>query len=1438
MAPRPPTASPESPRSDGPPPGPGATRRERLEALRDRLVGLNHHSRTLRLSRCTKSGAFDLSHLQQERPAAFTALVDVLGRRDDAEVELIEQRPTDEEGAVIERSLASLAAKARDAWLETGVWDLAVGWPFLEGRGADGTWIRAPLLIYPARLQLVTKGRYHWRLALGGLPYLNPALPPTLSRLAGCELTWEQLLANDDDRVFAADEPTWAGIDHTLRAAGVPLAPAGALASALSRVLPRSADQIGGLPVARFHLDNLMVLGRFPPSGSSVVADFDALLDGPLDDTTLGRAADLLSVDEPLDPTLGGAWGGARELSAQVLQHLPLPSDSSQDRVLAWSQGAGGRGLVVQGPPGTGKSQLIANLVAASLAAGQRVLVVCEKRAALDVVAARLAGVGLGEPLAVVHDVSADRARLCRALVETIERAIGDQDDAPPAVPDNVVLGRMRTRLEMTQQAYDALTAAPDGQLDLATLYLRRLADPPRPLPDLAGAGADVSERDAHDYLPRLEAFASTCRALAAPHPLHQRTDFGSFVDADLLRHHAFIETWLGELRGLERAGAHLTERQRDELRPAFDTAATVLELLDRGDAARQHRFALFWGWTGGHAMTGEWSQVLGRLQSARASLADAPRELMTVEPAELRGWIDSFGRLTSLRLRWYRWALPGFWRLRALVGHVQERCPSFVGRWPLVVSAGQPEAPLTAVARDALGWQQLNADMPLDNPFLDFGFQGEVAEIDAAIESLTSHTDLVRAVHRLREALIPFGGPFRAVTAFVQGSDLADEPFIRAALAEYRAQRAFAALTNRLDDAEGALDAGILGQLRERLDLARRGHIGEAVAHAQELEAAWVDAPEAARIDRLLADEPAWARRFLCRWNPPTANLQRSGQDAVSALERDWIATRLGGRSRAFVEAALVEDALLDELAADLAGVQAFASARIVGLYRQRIHTLLGDEGRARRCRLLLSEARKRRRRLTLRQLAERFFDDSLAALRPVWLCSPDSVASLFPLQRDLFDLVIFDEASQCPVESVLPAFVRARRVLIAGDEQQMPPSRFFAASHGVDDEDGDESALLRTESLLGLARIAYPSTTLTWHYRSRHESLIAFSSRTFYGGRLVTAPRPDPPSAPEVEGLHWHRVAGAWEDRCNAVEAAAVVDRVVDLICARGPDGVPPSVGVVTFNLQQAELIERLLQERTADDQRCRDALDRDAGRPPSDQLFVRNLENVQGDERDVIVFSIGYGPSPDDGAIHARFGPVGQRGGEKRLNVAITRARIGVHIVASFDPSQLDVSGTKNPGPKLLLAYLAYARACAQGDAVQAAGALDRAAAVVGAQADDHDPVARQRSATEDQAIAWVAGQLRARGLNVAERVGMARRKIDLAVARDPGGRPIAVDLSLFLSESDPLARDVYMRSYWRRLGWRVLRVTAGMCADDGEAALARVETAIAASDGQEV
>ncbi|MDH5609322.1 MAG: AAA domain-containing protein, partial [Cyclobacteriaceae bacterium] len=318
-----------------------------------------------------------------------------------------------------------------------------------------------------------------------------------------------------------------------------------------------------------------------------------------------------------------------------------------------------------------------------------------------------------------------------------------------------------------------------------------------------------------------------------------------------------------------------------------------------------------------------------------------------------------------------------------------------------------------------------------------------------------------------------------------------------------------------------------------------------------------------------------------------------------------------------------------------------------------------------------LLHQVTKKKKIWPLRRVISEFSDE-LFQLLPCWMASPESASAIFPMEK-MFDLVIFDEASQCFAERGIPAMFRGRQVVIAGDSMQLKPSDLYRVKWEEDADDLPPD--LEIDSLLDLSINYLPQVMLQGHYRSRSIDLIGFSNRHFYKNGLQMIPDRLYANAAKP-ALEYIKLDGCWEKNANLAEAEEVVFQIGNL-STQYPD---KTIGIVTFNVSQQELILDLLEKRLSD-----------GGKLPED-LFVKNIENVQGDERDIIVFSTAYAPDKD-GKLQLRFGLLNQQGGENRLNVAITRAREKVILISSILPGQLHVESTRNEGPKLLKEYLSY-------------------------------------------------------------------------------------------------------------------------------------------------
>ena len=458
------------------------------------------------------------------------------------------------------------------------------------------------------------------------------------------------------------------------------------------------------------------------------------------------------------------------------------------------------------------------------------------------------------------------------------------------------------------------------------------------------------------------------------------------------------------------------------------------------------------------------------------------------------------------------------------------------------------------------------------------------------------------------------------------------------------------------------------------------------------------------------------------------------------------------------------------------------------------------------------------KRRGMSFRQLIENYGEEILQAT-PCFFVSPASLAQYVPPGAVTFDLVVFDEASQVAVPQAIGALGRGHASIIVGDAQQMPPTSVAKSKLGEDDayEEDDGTAVLEDlESILTeCVESGLPRQMLSWHYRSRDESLIAFSNAYYYEGRLASLPAPteDPGTGVEMRRVpgHFNREDTRNEFRTNRVEAEAIVAEISRRL--NDPELSEESIGVVTFNAQQRDLVLNLLEE--SEDPRIAAALREDA----PEGIFVKNLENVQGDERDVVLFSAAFSKRPDGGALPLNFGPLGTAGGERRLNVAITRARRKVIVFVSFDPTDIDLSRTSSRGIAHLRSYLEMA--------AHGPGGLP-------------EPPSRSLLGT-DHVRESIATALRSRGYEVATDYGLSDFALDIAVRRS-GHRhwqlAVMLDGPRWAQRSTVADRELTPLLLERLMGWgALLRLWLPEWIEDPERALDRVADALNRAEARE-
>ena len=1018
----------------------------------------------------------------------------------------------------------------------------------------------------------------------------------------------------------------------------------------------------------------------------------------------------LTPTDEFVDPARPEVDHPLEALAAKS----PIPADGSQ--LTAIAEALGGRTFVLEGPPGTGKSQTIANLLAHSIASGKKVLFVAEKRAALDVVSSRVNEIGLGAFTLDLHDKlsrpSAVRRQIAAALDLTARgdlEGLHAQWDVMSSAGG--VLERYAKRLHAPNAAglsmYSAETqrlartedvdvalqvpehlvqSGNDSVIEQLRQLMRRLpevADPALPSVDAPWFFVQADHTDAIDY----EAVGATARSLDdVAAQLDERAPLGSAARAVTHPEEASILAWFARWRP-ELA-------LLDEVRaPRWSEAVSrVLREIDQLDTLRP------------------------KLAPATAAILDLP--LIDLQARAREAAASSFFGRRKRQLAVIADMSAGLPQgpslvRKELVGHVD--------RWVEL----QQHVRRLAAAVNAIPGIRIPEDW---NPYSG---QGR-SLIDDQVAALRQQADAVDANHRpgrftaaLREFLTApravEGAELRAVEAFAGGLAALSKQTLTSGeeIARWSTVEGFLSRWVRTAGRRGLNDPSTRSLVRwVRL----REHLRPLVLHGlgaahNAILTGQISSDQAnLALERGLAEASLKERR------------QSQGLDAFDPVSH-------GRTVRRYVEASShVRSALQGVLPLEAVARRTFDH-----------QATAGQVGKLKR------ELNRQRGGLSVRELMSQF-GRLITEIMPCVLVSPDSVARFLPVGSQVFDIVVFDEASQIRVADAVGAIGRGRSVVVVGDSKQMPPTSFAEVSWRPDQDDEDEAfgseVVEDEESILSeCVQARLRRHWLTWHYRSQDESLIAFSNAHYYDGKLSSFPSPVTTGADRSitgHGISLVRVDGKFLrtgsgklKRTNPVEAEAVVEEIKQRFAA-APPGTVPSIGVVTFNQQQRAYIEALI--RDAGDDRLTEALDSSG----ASGLFVKNLENVQGDERDVILFSTGFSVN-ERGVLPLNFGPLNRTGGERRLNVAVTRARRQVILFSSFDPAQLRAEETSSVGIKHLRSYLDIA--------ASGTGTLERA---VG------------RTLNPDRHRDEMVELLRSRGLAVTPDVGLSDFRVDLQLA----------------------------------------------------------------------
>ena len=1030
------------------------------------------------------------------------------------------------------------------------------------------------------------------------------------------------------------------------------------------------------------------------------------------------------------------------------LGHI-LDADTSQTQVITAVKD--GRNLVVQGPPGTGKSQTIANMIAVMAKAGKRILFIAEKRAALDVVFKRLERSGLGPLCLELHSQKSNRNQFYQELRKTMEL------HEPVEVAQNKYeeIQRIRDHLNETTALLHKVDEQTGNTPYLLMGRISELLGRGTPPPNFSIDGIDKWSKDTfEDHLKAVEALIAQIQLVGRENTHPWRGVYRRMNTANRIRLSEMLASLSQHANEIHRVASNAIKNCSLYDAPSLVDCEDIVNLLNalkqqpadlklavQSEIVKDHFDTL---------MTT--CQDIKTAQESKTSL-----ELRVVSGAFTQSWEITLNNLKKHGGSIFRIFNGDYKRARQQVFSVSKE-------------TNKKKSYLVDLAEELFKYEQLLASISkranVGQAFFNLNWQVEATNVENSLEALYWIRNVIHITKRYEEVQhIVEGNPFedqygsRADALKQQIVDLKHTLTELREFAEIDWQHVFAeeeiskvsvpTLVSKIEHWSQNLDSldgyHVLRSLGNELDERGLSTIRENLAEDH------VPVEKTANVFRLLRAESVFYR--LADAEPKIRELD--GAERTNNVEK-------------FVEL----DSELQHLAA-----QELA----------RDHYLKIPRGQTGQLALIRGEINKKSRHMPIRKLLSEA-GEAIVQIKPVFLMSPLSVAQFLEPGRLAFDLLLIDEASQIKPSEALGAVLRCKQMVVVGDQKQMPPTSFFDRQVSGDEMDEDEdvslgSQAVHMESILSLCDArAMDRAMLRWHYRSEHPSLIEVSNHEFYDAKLTYPPTPF--SGHEGLGLSFVRTKGVYQrgrQRNNPLEA----DEICEHVLAHVRNYPAQSLGVVALSVAQRDTIDNKMEFLRAEhpevDQFCAESKE--------EAFFVKNLENVQGDERDVIFISIGYGKDRD-GYFGQNFGPVSSQGGERRLNVLFTRARKRCTVFASISYEDIRSDVSAHQGPRVLKAYLKYA----------ATGDMD-VPQLTGEEMDS--PFERD-----------VSNVLLSHGYDVEAQVGSAGFKIDLAVRHPDRSQDyvlaIECDGARYHSSAWARERDRLRQQVLEGKGWKFHRI----------------------------
>ncbi|ARQ79296.1 DNA helicase [Oxalobacter formigenes OXCC13] len=1075
-----------------------------------------------------------------------------------------------------------------------------------------------------------------------------------------------------------------------------------------------------------------------------------------------------------VDLPVNGNFIGTKELDSNIKVNdlfLPLPADSSQIAAIVAS--AKGRDFVLDGPPGTGKSQTIANMISHNLALGRRVLFVAGKKAALDVVYRRLESKGLGEFCLELHSNKTSKLDFLKQL----ERA-WDTRDAMSATEWKEETLKVQHLRDKLNEVVELLHRRWPNGLTLYQAIGRVIKEAGKATPQLTwSAGIKHSAEQMaqfRDIVRRLE----LNKDIVSQHGLY----FALINQSD------WTNGWQSAIFSAARQILPAIDSIDKASKALLDVVPIPCDSDNTQNLQEVVEFCELLATTSGSNFSFMFEcNVVDRIEAGTrvlgllAEIVELEQKLSVIYPENSWEQVDIRGVEIALADAAKKfWFFADFARKKVIDTVVHRallaKTPNLDIDIPLIKKLQEKTSQLKELSELLTGfpgWNGLSTDKvklektitvakEIRNRMLRFvSFPQQLAEVRKTVRTL-----LIEANDLLNDQ-----GLVRSLTYNLK----------RTLLSFNTLEKEFLTL---------------LGQSKSPSSRQSLYKCAEEIINNQSSLKAWCDWYRVSEEAMALGLEPIV--EILAQQCNDDLIIAEIFETAYCRWFASWVIDSEPVLHN-FVPAEHMSDIEIYRQQIDK------LSALSVRYIRARLCEMIPakkDISKQGGLALLKHELQKSRRHKPVRQMVYEM-GDTMSKLAPCMLMSPLSVAQFLPAELALFDLVIFDEASQIAPWDAIGVIARGKQVVVAGDPRQMPPTSFFDRGAGDVDDDTEEDM----ESILDecLAAGMY-NHSLNWHYRSRHESLITFSNRRYYDSNLITFPA----AKKKNSAVEWRNVKGIYargKGRHNQIEAESMVSETMKRLLDKHSS---KSIGIITLNVEQQKLVN--------------DLLDRERQRHPEIETFfqqeqeepvvVKNLETVQGDERDVIMLGIGFGPTEAESkTMSMDFGPLNRDGGWRRLNVAVTRARQEMLVFSSFDSSMIDLNRTHARAVADLKLFIEFARR----------GPLALAQEVRGS-------VGTYDSPFEEA----VADGLRRKGWEVVPQIGVSRFRIDLGIVHPdrPGDYLVGIecDGATYHSAATARDRDKVRSVILESLGWKLLRLWSTEWWIDKESALERLHNAI--------